>query len=116
MRTSNGFFGWKVVWVAFLVAVFAWGVAFYGPAVFLQTLHATRNWPISTISAAITVHFFFSAIVVTYLPEIHRRLGIAWATCAGAMAAVSRGGTDRCRLRSNERCGNQCHCRTLVRP
>ena len=84
MRTSNGFFGWKVVWVAFLVAVFAWGVAFYGPAVFLQTLHATRNWPISTISAAITVHFFFSAIVVTYLPEIHRRLGIAWATCAGS--------------------------------
>jgi MFS family permease len=84
MRVLNGFFGWKVVWVAFLVAVFAWGVGFYGPSVFLLTLHATHGWSIFTISAAITVHFFFSAVIVTYLPEIHRRLGIARATCAGS--------------------------------
>jgi hypothetical protein len=32
------FFGWTVV-VAFIVAMFGWGVGFYGPAVFLNVLH-----------------------------------------------------------------------------
>jgi hypothetical protein len=53
------FFGWKVVWAAFLVAVWSWGVGFYGPSVFLRTLHASHGWAISTISAAITTHFLF---------------------------------------------------------
>jgi MFS family permease len=77
------FFGWRVVWAAFLVAVFSWGVGFYGPSVFLRTLHANHRWAISTISAAITTHFLFSAALVTYLPEAHRRLGIARVTLAG---------------------------------
>jgi len=51
---SHVFFGWKVVWVAFLVAVLGWGIGFYGPPVLLQTLHEAHGWPISTISAAIT--------------------------------------------------------------
>jgi hypothetical protein len=91
MRVLNGFFGWKVVWVAFLVAVFAWGVGFYGPSVFLLTLHATHGWSIFTISAAITVHFFFSAVIVTYLPEIHRRLGIDRGSARSSVASSSQG-------------------------
>jgi MFS family permease len=76
-------FAWTVVWTAFLVAVFAWGLGFYGPAVYLQTLHAERGWAISTISAAITAHFLFSAILVTHLPEAHRRFGLARVTQVG---------------------------------
>ena len=85
VSTTPRFRGWSVVWVAFAVAVFAWGVGFYGPSVFLQTLHATRGWPISTISAAITAHFLLSAVIVAYLPEVHRRLGMANATIAGVV-------------------------------
>jgi MFS family permease len=77
------YFGWTVVWAAFLVAVFAWGLGFYGPAVYLQTLHADRGWAISIISAAITTHFLFSAVLVTRLPEAHRRFGLARVTQAG---------------------------------
>jgi MFS family permease len=79
------FSGWSVVWVAFAVAVFAWGIGFYGPGVFLQTLHATKGWPISTISAAITTHFLVGAAIVVYLPEVHRACGIARATIIGAV-------------------------------
>jgi hypothetical protein len=57
---SAGFFGWKVVGAAFLVAAFSFGVGFYGPAVFLRTLHATKGWAISSISAAITAHFLLA--------------------------------------------------------
>jgi len=81
-------FGWKVVWAAFVVAVFSWGVGFYGPSVFLQTLHAAHGWTISTISAAITTPFLFSAVLITCLPETHQRFGVATTTQAGVALSV----------------------------
>lgn len=80
------FFGWKVVGAAFVVAVFGWGLAFYGPPVFLHALHETRGWPVSLIGAAITTHFLVGAGLVVYLSDIHRRWGIAATTRAGALA------------------------------
>jgi MFS family permease len=80
---------WKVVWAAFTVAIFSWGVGFYGPSVFLQTLHDDRGWPISTISTAISVHFLLSAGLVVYLPEAQRRFGVEFVTQVGiGLAAV----------------------------
>jgi predicted MFS family arabinose efflux permease len=87
-RAAEPYFGWKVVGAAFVLAVFGWGVGFYGPSVFLRTLHVDRGWAISTISAAITTHFLFGAMLVAYLPEAHRRFGIARVTQAGIAFAV----------------------------
>jgi len=89
MIAANRFFGWSVAWSAFTIAVFAWGIGFYGPSVFLQTLHDLRGWPISQISMAITVHFLLSAVVIACLPDIHRRLGIARTTFLGAVATAA---------------------------
>ena len=89
MIAANRFFGWSVAWSAFTIAVFAWGIGFYGPSVFLQTLHDLRGWPISQISMAMTVHFLLSAVVIAYLPDIHRRLGIARTTFLGAVATAA---------------------------
>jgi predicted MFS family arabinose efflux permease len=86
---ANRFFGWSVAWSAFTIAVFAWGIGFYGPSVFLQSLHESRGWPISQISMAITAHFLVSAIVIACLPEIHRRLGLAKATFLGAVITAA---------------------------
>ncbi|WP_246550426.1 MFS transporter [Bradyrhizobium liaoningense] len=85
----NRFAGWSVVWVAFTVAAFAWGIGFYGPGVFLQTLHASKGWSIATISAAITTHFLVGAAIVVYLPEAHRAIGIARATMIGAVLTAA---------------------------
>lgn len=85
---TNGYFGWKVAWAALLLAVFAWGVGFYGLSVFLRTLHAERGWAITTISAAITTQYLFSAVLVAYLPEAHRRWGVARVTEFGIAAAA----------------------------
>ncbi len=83
------FFGWKVVATAFAVAVFSWGIGFYGPSVFLHVLHGQRGWPVSVISAAITAHYLVSAAIVIRLPELHCRFGMATMTRAatGATAA-----------------------------
>jgi predicted MFS family arabinose efflux permease len=86
--TPAAYFGWKVVAAAFVVGVFGWGIGFYGPSVFLGTLHAERGWPIWLVSGAITAHFLCSAVVTAYLPEAYGRWGVARVTQAGAGLAA----------------------------
>ncbi len=85
----EAFFGWRVVGTAFVVAVFAWGISFYGPPIFLQVLHASRGWPVSLISAAITAHFLLGAAVVANLAALHRRFGLVAVTRAGAVLTAA---------------------------
>jgi hypothetical protein len=87
MEGRPGFFGWRVVWAAFTVAVFSWGVGFYGPPVLLQALHEARGWPVATISAAVTCHFLLGALVVARLPALHARFGLVAVTRAGGLAS-----------------------------
>lgn len=79
------FYGKAVVRAAFVVALFGWGVGFYGPPVFLHAVLARTGWPLSLVSAAVTVHFLFGAGVVACLPRIHRRMGVPGATVAGCI-------------------------------
>ena len=46
VRRAAIFFGWQVVAAAFVVAVFSWGINFYGPSVYLHALHAREGWPL----------------------------------------------------------------------
>jgi MFS family permease len=85
---ARGFFGWQVVAAAFVLAVFAWGVGFYGPGVYLHALHAREGWSLSLISAAITLHFLASAAMVGHLAAAHRRFGVVAVTRAGAVASA----------------------------
>ncbi|MBL6459017.1 MFS transporter [Belnapia sp. T6] len=87
--TRRGFFGWHVVAAAFLLAMFAWGINFYGPSVYLHALHAREGWAPSLIAAAITLHFLASAVVVSVLPRLHRRFGLVPVTRAGVLASAA---------------------------
>jgi uncharacterized membrane protein len=80
----HSFYGWRVVGAAFALAVFGWGIGFYGPPVFLPVME-TRGWPLAMVSTAVTVHFLVGAVVGANLPMLHRRLGVATATKAGAL-------------------------------
>lgn len=44
MKTQRSFFGWRVAWAAFIVAIFGWGVEFYGPPVFLHAVIEQSDW------------------------------------------------------------------------
>ncbi len=82
------FFGWRVVWAAFVVTVFGWGVGFYGPPVFLHAVHEARGWPVALVSAAVTLHFLLGALVVANLAALHRRFGLVAVTRAAGVAAA----------------------------
>lgn len=82
------FFGWRVVGAAFVVALFGWGVGFYGPPIYLHVVQQTRGWSVALVSAAVTTHFLFGAPAVANLARLHRRFGVVAVTRAGAVAAA----------------------------
>jgi MFS family permease len=84
-RLARSFYGWHVVAAAFVLAMFGWGVGFYGPPVYLQAVRATRGWPLALISTAVTVHFLVGAVLVANLPALYRRFGLASVTRLGAL-------------------------------
>lgn len=84
----DGFFGWRVVGAAFVVAAFGWGMGFYGPPVFLHAVEQSRGWPVWLVSAAVTCHFLLGAAVVARLAALHARFGVVAVTRAGAVAAA----------------------------
>ena len=85
MNASGQFYGWRVVGAAFLLAVFGWGIGFYGPPVYLHAVREAQGFSLPVASAAVTMHFLFGAFVVANLPKLYRRFGVAAITKAGAI-------------------------------
>jgi len=84
MPASPSFFGWKVLYATFVLAVFGWGVGFYGPPVFLHAVVQRTGWSVGLVSGAVTLHFLAGTVVVANLPRLYRRIGVARTTAGGA--------------------------------
>jgi Major Facilitator Superfamily len=82
---SASFYGWRVVNGAFVLAMFGWGVGFFGPAVFLSAVREASGWPVALVSSAVTVHFLAGAAIGANLPWLHRWLGAATVTKTAAL-------------------------------
>ena len=80
------FFGWRVVAGAFVLAIFGWGVGFYGPPVFLHVVAERTGWPVALVSGAVTCHFLAGAFAVANLPRLYRWIGLPLTTSLGALA------------------------------
>jgi hypothetical protein len=85
-RLTTKFYGWRVVAAVFVLATFGWGLGFYGPPIYLQTVREARGWPLPLISTAVTVHFLFGALVVANLPKLYKTFGISAVTKTGCIA------------------------------
>ena len=81
---TDVFYGWRVVGGAFVLAVFGWGIGFYGMPVYLQAIHHDKGWSVGLVSAAVTTHFVFGAVVVANLPALYAHFGVPKVTKAGA--------------------------------
>jgi len=88
-RPAGRFYGWTVVHAAFVLAVFGWGIAFYGPPVFLSVIHESRGWSIFLISTAISLQYLVGAVTGGNLPALHRRFGASAVTKAGALCMAA---------------------------
>jgi uncharacterized protein YjiS (DUF1127 family) len=82
---APSFYGWRVVAAAFTIAVFGWGVGFYGPPVYLEAVRQARGWPVALVSGAVTLHFLAGVLVIANLPALYRRFGLPQVTLTGAV-------------------------------
>ena len=97
-RGPRPFFGPWVVRGAFVLALFGWGLGFYGPPVYLHAVIERTGWSLARVSAAVTVHFLFGALVVARLPRWHARWGVGRVAVVGAgVAALGVIGWATCR-------------------
>jgi len=77
-------YGPTVVRATFVLAVFGWGVGFYGPSIYLAEVINRMGWSLDMVSAAVTAHFLFGAVVVANLPRIYAKIGVPLTTIIGA--------------------------------
>src|SRR5512139_378136 len=80
------FYGWRVAGAAFIVAIFGWGLGFYGPPVYLHAVREMRGWSLALVSTAVTLHFLIGALAVANLPGLYFRFGVSAVTKAGALS------------------------------
>src|SRR3982074_1892348 len=59
---TTTFYGWRVVGAAFVLAVFGWGLGFYGPPIYLHAVQEARGWPLALVSTAVTLHFLLRPV------------------------------------------------------
>ena len=78
------FHGWKVVAAAFVIALFGWGLGFYGPGIYLAALTETHGWDIAAIASAITFYYVVGATVTIFAGDLFERLGPRVMVTAGA--------------------------------
>jgi MFS family permease len=90
-RDAQRFDGWRMVGAAFTIGMFGWAFGFYGPPVYLETVHRTHGWSIALISGAVTLHFLVGAGIIANLPALYRRFGIPLVTFAGTVV-IALGG------------------------
>jgi MFS family permease len=80
-----------VVFACFVMAVLAWGFGFYGHGFYLAELQRLHGWSASLISAASTASYLFSAVLVAFVSDAIRRLGVRACVLIGALSFASSG-------------------------
>jgi MFS family permease len=75
-----------VVGAAFVIALFSWGVGFYGAGIYLQALQARQDWPTAEIAPAITLYYALGATLIVFAGRLFDRFGPRRVVATGATA------------------------------
>jgi MFS family permease len=79
--------GWLVVAAAFLVAMFGFGLGFYGPGIYLVALEARHGWSTAQLSPAITLYYAFGAVLLFFaVGRLFDRWGARLVVTVGTVA------------------------------
>ena len=90
------FYGWRVVGVCFVAAVFTWGLGVFGGSVYLAEIQLAHGWPIVLVSSALTAFYLTNAVCLPAIGAAIDRFGPQWVIVCGVLflaigvAAVGR--------------------------
>ena len=86
-RLPRLYHGWLVVAAAFLVALYGFGVGFYGPGIYLVALKELHGWPVDELSSAITTYYVLGATLLFFwVGPLFDRHGARKVVLAGTVA------------------------------
>ena len=80
------FYGWNVVGATFVMALFSFGLGFYGITVYLATLQRLHGWSASAVSAPVTVYYIAGAVFTAMIGELYERFGPRTLVVTGSIA------------------------------
>ncbi len=84
------FYGWNVLAATFVMALFSFGLGFYGLTVYIATLQRLHGWSASAVSAPVTVYYVAGALLSAVIGDLYQRLGPR-AVVAGGSVAMAAG-------------------------
>ncbi len=76
--------GWWVVFCCFAIALYGWGLGFYGLSLYLVALTKIHGWSPAVVSAAITFYYLAGAFLVMQVGDAIQRVGARTVVLAGA--------------------------------
>jgi len=84
------FYGWNVVGATFVMALFSFGLGFYGISVYVAVLQRLHGWSAAAVSAPVTVYYVAGALLTMVIGGMYERFGPR-AVVAGGSVAMSLG-------------------------
>jgi MFS family permease len=84
--SARYFYGWNVVGATFVMALFSFGLGFYGVSVYVATLQQLYGWSASAVSAPVTVYYVAGALLTAAIAGVYERLGARPVVAGGAVA------------------------------
>jgi MFS family permease len=80
------FYGWNVLAATFVMALFSFGLGFYGLTVYVATLQRLHGWSAAVVSAPVTVYYVAGALLTTVIGDLYQRLGPRLVVAGGSVA------------------------------
>jgi MFS family permease len=80
------FYGWNVVGATFVMALFTFGLGFYGLTVYVATLQRLHGWSAAAVSAPVTVYYVAGALLTMVVGSVYERFGPRAVVVGGSVA------------------------------
>src|SRR6476659_8662972 len=74
-KVNKAYHGWWVVFCAFVIALYGWGLGFYGLSLYLVALTKAHGWSPATVSSAITFYYVVGAFLVMQVGDVIQKHG-----------------------------------------
>lgn len=86
---SRYFYGWNVVGATFVMALWSFGLGFYGLTVYVAALQSLHGWSAATVSTPVTVYYVAGALVTVVIGQVYQRFGPQLVVGAGSVAMAA---------------------------
>jgi MFS family permease len=87
--SARYFYGWNIVGATFVMALFSFGLGFYGLTVYLAMLQRLHGWSASAVSAPVTMYYVAGALLTAVIGDVYERHGPRTVVSAGAVAMAA---------------------------